>query len=304
MQREFNSLLQLVTAIPDEAAAIEHFTAIRWVNGPFCPLCGSIKVYHFADKKTHKCGDCRKRFSIKVGTIFEGTKIPLRSWLMAMWLITSHKKGIASTQLAKDLKVTQKTAWFMLHRLREAAATKSFTQPLKNFVEADETFVGGKKKNMHKYKREEVKGRGPAGKEMVIGFLERGGEFRAFHVEKGKPFLGAMLAKHVQPGSNLLTDEFPGYAHMGSNYFHYAVNHSAGEYVRDGFIHCNSVEGAWSLLKRQIYGIHHWVSPKHLNRYVSEMTWRYNRRSMDEASRLNALITGSDGRLTYKALIA
>src|ERR1700731_3420144 len=127
MQREFNSLLQLVTAIPDEAAAIEHFTAIRWVNGPFCPLCGSIKVYHFADKKTHKCGDCRKRFSIKVGTIFEGTKIPLRSWLMAMWLITSHKKGIASTQLAKDLKVTQKTAWFMLHRLREAAATKSFT---------------------------------------------------------------------------------------------------------------------------------------------------------------------------------
>src|SRR5947209_8647190 len=127
-QKPFNTLIQLMAALPDEQAAIEHFTAIRWKRGPFCPYegCDSTKVYHFGDKRTHKCGKCRRRFSIKVGSIFEDTKIPLRLWMMAIWLITSHKKGIASTQLAKDLGVTQKTAWFMLHRLRHAIATQSF----------------------------------------------------------------------------------------------------------------------------------------------------------------------------------
>lgn len=146
MQVEFNSLIQLVTAIPDEQAAIAHFTAIRWKNGAFCPYCGSVKVYHFSDAKTHKCGDCKQRFSIKVGTIFEGTKIPLRKWLMAIWLITSHKKGIASTQLAKDIQVTQKTAWFMMHRLREAARTKSFNTPLSGVVEPTRRLWAGKKR--------------------------------------------------------------------------------------------------------------------------------------------------------------
>src|SRR5580698_4341521 len=175
MEREFNSLLQLMSALPDEQAAIEHFTAIRWKNGAYCPCCGSLKVYHFADKRTHKCGDCRKRFSIKVGTIFEGTKLPLRTWMLAIWLITSHKKGIASTQLAKDLKVTQKTAWFVLHRLREAAATKSFNSPLTGFVEADETYIGGRETNKHKSKHT-PKLHGGKGKAMVVGVLERGGD--------------------------------------------------------------------------------------------------------------------------------
>ncbi len=288
MKTEFNSLIQLVTAIPDEQAAIEHFTAIRWKDGAFCPYCGSLKVYHFSDKRTHKCGDCRQRFSIKVGTIFEGTKIPLRKWLMAIWLITSHKKGIASTQLAKDLGITQKSAWFVMHRLREASKTKSFNAPLDGFVEADETFIGGKERNKHRSKRT-GKAQGGAGKEVVLGMLQRGGDLRAFHLKYGVagriPF---MIDYYVAKGATLLTDENNAYKGLPDGYTHFAVNHSKGEYVRDGYIHTNGIEGAWSLLKRQIFGIHHWVSPKHLGRYVSEMTWRYNRRSMEEGNRLES----------------
>ena len=304
MQTEFNSLIQLVTAIPDEQAAIEHFTAIRWKNGAFCPHCGSLKVYHFSDKRTHKCGDCRQRFSIKVGTIFEGTKIPLRKWLMAIWLITSHKKGVASTQLAKDLGITQKSAWFVMHRLREASRTKSFNAPLEGFVEADKTFIGGAEKNKHASKRNGGN-KGGKGKAVVFGMLQRGGDLRAFHVaDASRKNIQPLVKGHIFEGSNLLTDNSQVYTNLDSYFHHYSVDHSKGEYVRDEFIHTNAIEGAWSLLKRQIYGIHHWVSPKHLGRYVSEMTWRYNRRSMEEGNRLNALISGSDGRLTYRALIA
>lgn len=302
MQTEFNSLIQLVTAIPDEQAAIDHFTAIRWKNGAFCPYCGSVKVYHFGDRKTHKCGDCTQRFSIKVGTIFEGTKVPMRKWLMAIWLITSHKKGIASTQLAKDIQVTQKTAWFMLHRLREAARTKSFNTPLSGVVEADETFVGGKEKNKHASKRT-GKAQGGAGKAVVMGMIERGGDVRAFHLKHGVAgYIPFMVDHHVAKGTTLMTDEANAYNGLPDGYTHHAVNHSAGEYVRDD-VHTNSIEGVWSLLKRQIYGIHHFVSPKHLDRYVGEMTWRYNRREMEEGNRVNALIAESDGRLKYEALI-
>jgi transposase-like protein len=302
--REFTSLLDLASKIRNEQDAIRHFTAIRWENGAFCPYCGSLKVYHFSDKRTHKCGDCRQRFSIKVGTIFEDSKISLRKWLMAIWLITSHKKGIASTQLAKDIKVTQKTAWFMLHRLRKAAETKSFNGPLRGFIEADETFVGGSERNKHASQRTGDK-QGGSGKAVVFGLLERGGDIRAFHIPGAKArFISPMLENHVADGSNLMTDEAKLYEGMKGHYFRYSVNHSKGEYGRDGFIHINGIEGAWSLLKRQIYGIHHWVSTKHLNRYVSEMTWRYNRREMGEGERVNALIAGSNGRLTYRALIA
>ena len=153
MIKQFASLHEMVAAFPDEQSCIDHLRSIRWKDGAFCPHCGSVKVYHFSDKRTHKCGDCRARFSIKVGTIFEDTKIGLHKWFMAIYLITAHKKGIASTQLAKDIAVTQKTAWFMLHRLRHAAETKSFAAPLKGMVEADETYIGGKEKNKHATRR-------------------------------------------------------------------------------------------------------------------------------------------------------
>jgi transposase-like protein len=304
MFQQFDSLIELVTAIPDEQTAIDHFRAIRWKNGAFCPHCGSTKVYHFSDNRTHKCGDCRQRFSIKVGTIFEDTKIGLRKWFMAIWLITSHKKGIASTQLAKDIKVTQKTAWFMLHRLRHAAATKSFNRKLTGTVSADETFVGGKERNKHASKRKH-QGRGGVGKATVMGMIERGGELRTMLVKDLKAkTVHAIIREHVAEGSNLMTDEHLSYQGLDGDYMHHTVNHSAGEYVRHYALHTNDIESVWALLKRQIIGIHHWVSEKHLSRYLGEMTWRFNRRDMSEGSRMNALLACADGRLTYKALTA
>lgn len=300
----FASLSDLMIAIPDEQAAIDHFTAIRWRDGAFCPYCQGRRIYTFSDRRTHKCADCRKRFSIKVGTIFEDTKVPLLKWLMALWLMTSHKKSIASTRLAKDIKVTQKTAWFMLHRLRHAASTKSFNAPLKEVVEADETFGGGKEKNKHAWQRSGDT-KGCKGKAVVFGMLERDGKLRAIHVPDLKAHnVQKQSGEHVEAGSHVMTDEHPSFVGLRGRYGRHTVNHSAGQYVRSFYAHTNGIEGAWSLLKRQVYGTRHWVSPKHLGRYVAEMTWRYHRRSMGEGERLNALIAESNGRLTYPALIA
>jgi len=300
--KHFDTLIQLTAAIPDEQTAIDHFTAIRWADGAYCPHCGSTKVYHFSDKRTHKCGDCRKRFSIKVGTIFEDTKIGLRTWLLAIWLITNHKKGIASTTLATDLGVTQKTAWFMLHRLRHAARTQSFNKPLDGEVEIDETYVGGKASNRHK--GDPKNGPGTAGKTAVIGALERGGNVVATVIEStATATLDGFAHAVVAPGAKVSTDEHSGYRHLGRTFDHGIVRHSAGEYVAGGH-HTNGIEGYWALLKRQIIGIHHYVTPKHLNRYVSESAWRFNLREAGTGDRVNALLAGANGRLRYKELIA
>ena len=304
MLKSFNNLLEMMREIPDEQTAIDHFTAIRWKQGEFCPHCGSTRVYHFADKRTHKCGDCRKRFSIRVGTIFEDSKLPMRTWMLAIWLITSHKKGIASTQLAKDLGITQKSAWFVLHRLRHAAQTQSFNRPLTGEVEADETFIGGKEKNKHAWQRTGGK-QGGAGKVAVLGILQREGELRTGLT----PSLSARnvqsaVRDNVEAGSLVLTDEHPSFRGLSRDYIHHTVNHSAGEYVRKFYIHTNGIESVWALFKRQIIGTHHYLSPKHLSRYLGEMTWRFNRREVGEGARVNMLLDQSAGRLRYKELIA
>lgn len=305
MIKHFESLFDLVTAFPDEQSAIDHFRAMRWKNGAFCPHCGSTKVYHFSDNRRHKCGDCRKRFTIKVGTIFEDSKIPLQKWFMAIWLITSHKKGIASTQLARDISVTQKTAWFMLHRLRHAAQTKSFKRPLTGTVEADETFIGGKEKNKHAYKKLNA-GRGTVGKTPVLGIKQRDGEVRFDQaLELTGASAKAMVRQNVQPETVVITDEARAYKDLDGEFNHFTVNHSAGEYVRQYFFHTNSIESAWGLLKRQIIGIHHFVSVKHLQRYLDEMMFRQNRRDVGEGNRVNMLLNNTIGkRLRYKELIA
>jgi transposase-like protein len=303
--KPFNSMLQMMQAIPDEQAAIAHFTAIRWRAGKFCPICNSDRLIHsFADGRTHKCGDCRKRFSIRVGTIFEDSKLPIRTWLLAIWLITSHKKGIASTQLAKDLGITQKSAWFVLHRLRYATQTKSFNRRLGGEVEVDETFIGGKEKNKHAWQRTGGK-QGGAGKIAVLGILEREGELRTGIT----PSLSArnvqtVIRDNVAPGTALMTDEHGSFVGLSDTYYHHRVNHSAGEYVRDYCLHTNGIESVWALFKRQIIGTHHWLSPKHLSRYLGEMTWRFNHRDAGEGERVNLLLDQSAGRLRYKELIA
>ena len=304
MLKSFNTLIELMDAFPDEQSAIDHFTAIRWKNGAFCPHCKSTRVYHFSDNRTHKCGECRKRFSIRVGTIFEDSKLQLRKWLLAIWLITSHKKGIASTQLAKDIGVTQKTAWFVTHRLRHAICTQSFNRKLNDEVEVDETFIGGKEKNKHAWQRTGGK-QGGAGKIAVLGMLERGGELRTGVT----PNLSArnvqtVIRDNVKAGTSLMTDEHGSFVGLAEDYYHHRVNHSAGEYVRHYILHTNGIESVWALFKRQIIGTHHFLSPKHLNAYLGEMTWRFNLRKIDEGDRVNALLSQTSGRLTYKALTA
>jgi transposase-like protein len=304
MIREFDSLMDLIETFADEQTAIDHLTAIRWRNGAFCPYCGGTRIYHFRDKRTHKCGDCRQRFSIKVGSIFEDTKIPLRKWFAAIWLITSHKKGIASAQLARDIKVTQKTAWFMLHRLREAARTDSFNRPLAGEIEADETRVGGRERNKHANKkpgREATSG--GKGKAILFGMLKRGGELRVKKVDDVQRLtLLREIGHNVRRGSTVHTDEHTGYWGLeGRGYNHTTVNHTAGEYASDDGRGVNALEGFWSLLKRAIVGIYHGVSPKHLDRYAEMAAFRYNTRGGPEDARVNLLLARTNGRrLTYK----
>lgn len=303
MIQQFDSLLSMMEAFPDEQTCIDHLRAIRWKNGAFCPHCGGVKIYHFTDRRTHKCGDCRQRFSIKVGTIFQDTKLPLRKWFMAVWLITSHKKGIASTQIAKDLKITQKSGWFVLHRLRHAARTGSFNAPLDGDVEVDETYVGGKAKNKHGGRS--GGGSGVAGKAPVMGAVQRNGGIIARVVSDTRQSTMEAFVKSTVSvqATSVSTDDHKGYQRLGSKYAHGVVRHTKKEYVV-GHIHTQTIDGYWSQLKRQIIGIHHWVSKKHLGRYVAESSWRYNLRSRAEGDRVNDLLAASAGHLTYKALIS
>jgi len=300
MKTEFKILYEFFAVVPDERAAIDYFKAIRWANGEFCPQCGHDKVYGFAKGKMAgkqwKCAQCREKFSMRTGTIFEDSKIELRKWLAAVWIITSHKKGIASTQLAKDLGVTQKTAWFMLHRLRHAARTRSFNRPLRGTVEVDESYFGGKDKNRHRHQRGKIK------KAVAVGMLERRGELRVVPLNAPIEMRDA-VDEHVSRKAILMTDETRILAGIEAVYDRRTVNHSKGQYA-DGNTHTNSIEGVWALIKRQIYGIHHFVSAKHLNKYLAEATWRFNRRELKETPRMCEFLTRLDGRLTYADLIA
>jgi transposase-like protein len=205
--QNFECLFDLMEAFSDEQACVDHLQAIRWRDGEFCPHCGSNKIYHFSDRKTFKCGDCRDRFSIKVGTIFEDTKLSLHKWFMAVWMITNHQKGIASVTLAKDLKITQKSAWFMLNRLRHAARTNSFNAPLQGDIEADTTFVGGKEKNKHAVKRTPGS-QGGGNKAVVIGAMGRDGVLRTAHIEDSNAkTVHCFVKANVAKGSALITDE-------------------------------------------------------------------------------------------------
>jgi transposase-like protein len=302
MLKQFKTLADLYHTFSDNQVALDHFKSIRWRNGEFCPYCGHDNVYTLKANR-YQCAQCKNTFSILVGTIFENTKLTLKVWFGAIWLLTNHPKGIASTTLAKDLGITQKSAWFVLHRLRHAARTQSFnTPPMTGKVEIDETYVGGKAKNRHA--RQRGKGAAAFSHTTVIGAAERGGQIVARVMPGGFTRLSAQkfIEGAVSPDAEMLaTDAHPIYRSIDSYPQHQAVDHRKGEYVR-GDVHTQTIDSVWALLKRQIVGTHHWVSPKHLQQYVSEMSWRMNRRAMSPQDRINALFGAAEGRLTYKAL--
>lgn len=306
MIQNFKTLPELFKAFPTEQVAIDHLTSIRWANGKFCPLCGNTdaaRIGTLTGTNTHKCYACRQRFSIKVGTIFQDTKLPLRTWYAAIWMITNHPKGIASTTLATDLGITQKSAWFVLHRLRHAARTDSFNAPLSGTVAADETYVGGAEKNRHANKKRGDRGVG--GKTVVMGLVAKDGEVRAGVVDdSGQNALHYVVLNHVEAGATLVTDMHRGYHGLGADFAHEKVNHSKGQYVNKAGHSTNAVESLWALFKRQYHGTHHWISPKHMDAYINEMTFRLNRRELDKGSRVNSLLGQIEGPLPYKVLIA
>lgn len=303
---KFNNLVQLMQYFSDENVCLEHLKAMRWKDGIYCPNCGCKKVYSFSDNKRYKCSDCRKQFTAKVGSIFENTKIPLQKWFVAIYLVSSHKKGISSLQLSKDLGITQKNAWFLLHRLRHASTTDAFNAPLSNTVEADETYIGGKEKNKHKNKKTEgTQGRSTLTKTPVLAVVERKGFVKAVKSNNvdGRA-IGQFITNNVVLGSNLMTDEYRIYQSVKWLYKHNFVKHGEGQYVIDD-CHTNTIEGFFSLLKRGIVGIYHSVSAKHLDNYLNEFTFRYNSKEISEHDRFNMMLSATDNkRLTYQNLIA
>ena len=302
-QDEFNSLFELIEYFKDEQTCINYLADKRWEGKSCCPHCECAKVYCFSDGKRYKCSSCKKQFSVRIGTIFEDSNISLKKWFIAIYLITSHKKGISSYQLAKDLKVTQKTAWFMLHRIRYALGQCNLDTELDGEVEIDETFVGGKNKNRHWDKKvKQSQGRSFKDKTPVFGMLQRGGIVVAKVVPDTKAkTLRPHIDRYIQKGSTIYTDEWY-YGNLHENYQHHQVFHAAKIYAR-GEVHTNTIEGFWGILKRGLIGIYNHVSRKHLQKYVDEFCWRFNTRKLKEGERMNKMLSLCCTRLTYKKLI-
>lgn len=302
---KFSNLLNLLTYFKNEQICLDYLEQIRWNGKLECPYkdCGGDKIFRCANHK-YKCAKCKQIYSVKVGTIFEGSKLPLQKWYAAIYLITSHKKGISSLQLSRDLSITQKSAWFLLQRVRCTLGLQAGTDKLKGIVEADESFIGGKEENKHKSKRTEgTQGRSVKTKSAVAGVMERGGELRAVKVETTKGYhLKPFVVRNVEFGSKLMTDEWWGYKGLAQLFKHDIVKHNEGEYV-SGACHTNSLEGFWSLMKRGVNGIYHSVSGKHLQKYIDEYVFRYNTRSNSESLRFDTMLNNIGTRLTYQKLV-
>lgn len=305
MSKSTISTFELFALIPDAETARLYLESRLWPEGVTCPTCAGRERITTRKGGFYRCNRCETDFTVRTGTIFERSHVPLHKWVYAMYLVVTARKGISSMQLAKEIGVTQKTAWFMLQRLREACSGK--LDKLTGFVEVDECFVGGLEKNKHEGDKLRL-GRGSVGKTAVLGLRERGGKTIAFPIANtDKETLQGAILEHVEVGSQVMTDEASGYQGInGLFYYHATVNHGAGEYKRGG-VHTNSIESVWSLLKRGVYGTWHHISAKHTGRYVNEVTFRLNaanvaRHTLD---RLDSFIAAVDGqRLTYKRLTA
>jgi transposase-like protein len=309
MPREPKTLLDAVRYFSDVEVCREFLAKLRWPNGVVCPTCGSVDVGFISTRGLWECKNKhpRRQFSVKVGTIFEDSPIPLSKWLPAIWLIASAKNGISSYEIHRALGVTQKTAWFMLHRIRLAMQTGNLKK-LSGEVEVDETFIGGRARFMHKRKRaKKIKGTGGLGKAAVMGLLERHGpdghSMVRLKMVPGvrREVLLPEVRAHVAPGAEVFTDEWVSYKGLEADYIHKVIDHA--ESYAEGKVHTNGLENFWSLLKRSIKGTYVSVEPYHLFRYLDEQAFRFNTRRNDDAGRfLDIVSTVSGRRLTYKTL--
>lgn len=299
------SLIEAVTFFADPQVCHEYMKSIKWPDGVInCPKCESESVGEIKSRCMFQCRskDCRKQFSTKVGTIFDDSPLSLQKWFVAVWCIANAKNGISSCELARAIKVTQKTAWFMLHRIRLAMQTKSFRK-IKGEVEGDETFVGGRLSNMHKAKRSKrPKGRGTVGKTIVQGIIERGGEVKAKVVPNQKRgTLQKIIRDNVEPGTAVYTDSLKSYEGLSGDYIHAMIDHAV-KYV-DGRVHTNTMENFWALLKRSLAGTYVAVAPEHLDAYLDEQVERFNARKLDDGGRYQRVMKRVSGRrLTWESL--
>ena len=312
---EPRSLLEAVRHYSDLDVCHAYMAKLKWPDGVIaCPKCGAANVGFIASRRMYQCKsqDCRKQFSVKVGTIFEDSPLGLDKWFVAVWCITNAKNGISSCELARALKVTQKSAWFMLHRVRLAMKSKSFDKMGRNGipVEADETFIGGLAHNMHKHVRERrITGSGQSGKSVVMGLVERRrgdkhSTVRAMVLPKhpSKLDIRDVVHKNVELGAHLMTDDNGAYRGLHCDFEHQLVNHL--ERYAEGMVHTNGIENFWSLFKRIYKGTYIHMSPQHLHRYVDEQAARFNIRKTDDSGRFQSVMPQTIGRrIMYKELI-
>ncbi len=308
----FRNIIELVEFFKTEEICVKFLKSILWVNGAKCPHCGGCEIMEYkSDFKRNRCKSCKKDFSIKVGTIFEDSNVPLKKWFMAMYIFNAHKKGISSMQLAKDISITQKSAWFILQRLRHASKNL-FTNEFEGTTEIDEAYIGGSESNRH---AKDKKLTGEKEKTVVIGMVNRETkQVKAMKVPTAeKDFLLPKINLNVKTGSTIVTDTYHAYNDLKKQYAHKTIKHSANEYVRNEIdcdgrvafqVHTNSIEGFWSLLKRGINGTYHWVSKKHINKYLAEYSMLYSSREISDVERFKLFCNNTQGKLLYKDLIA
>jgi transposase-like protein len=305
MSRSTISTFQLAEMFPDQETARRYFEGRRWPTGIACPFCQGKENITPRKDGFYRCNPCQEDFTVRTGTIFERSHVPLHRWLYAMYIMMTARKGISSLQLGKEIGVTQKTAWFIMHRIREACGGDPIM--LSGIVEVDECFIGGKDKNKHEKKRPHV-GRGAVTKTPVIGMREREGRTKMKVVETvDGPTMKRTIERNIEPGAMIHTDEGSMYRDLRKRYARAVINHSAGEYSKDG-VTTNGVESVWSVLKRGVYGTFHHVSDKHLGRYVDEFSFRLNegdvkRHTLERLASLASACVGQS-HLTYAELIA